>query len=253
MTTTTDPAAIAKGCAKALDRIGDGLCWAYSAGWYPGRRWVGEPRGAAMHLALADNDDRVAGARDDIGMGDYAARRAVRAAGPALTTASSKVGEAVVVVAAAHRIRYFPGPATVRSVESLDDLRRAVRQIDAQLDLLTEAEVAAALNSVALAYVVDRLSSAEGLFGSIERRLSRWAESVPESRDLPTPLCVTCEFRPRPIRKGVIAGRECDTCATYRYRHKGQARPKSLDAEARNAVAEARRRRAAAGEGWGWG
>ena len=254
MSTTTDldPAVLARECGRSLDRIGDGIRWAYSAGWYPGRRWTGEPRGAEMRLALAANDDRVAGARDDIGMGDYSARRAVRSAGPALSTASARIGEALAVVAAAGRFRSFPRPVALGAVESLDALDRALRQLDAQLEVLAAANLDT-LNDLAGSYVAARLSTAEGVLVSIERRLARWSDGVPESRELPTPLCVTCERRPRPIRRGVVAGRECDTCATYRYRHKGQARPKALDNDDRRATAEAAKRRAAAGQGWGWG
>lgn len=254
MTTTTDldPAALVRACHKALGRIGDGIRWAYCAGWYPGRRWTGEPRGAEMRLALPADDDRVAGARDDIGMGDYNARRAVRSAGPALSIASERIGEALAVIAAANRFRSFPRRVALASVESLDALDRALRQLDAQLDTLDAADLGA-LNDLAVAYVAGRLSTAEGVLVSIERRLARWSDGVPESRELPTPLCVTCERRPRPIRRGVVVGRECDTCATYRYRHKGQARPKTLDNDDRRAAAEAAKRRAAAGQGWGWG
>jgi hypothetical protein len=256
MSETTEPspaacAATARAAAKTLARVDDGLRWAFSAGWYPTRRWIGEPKGAEMRLARPDDDDRVAGARDDIGMGDYAARRVVRAAGPRLSTASATVGEVVAAVAAARRSGHFPRPVSVASLDSLDALTRATRQLSYQLDLVYDAGAFALFNSVALAWAHGKLTSTADLLTALERSLARWTEGVPESRSVPIALCVTCDLRPRPIRKGVVAGRECDTCATWRYRHKGQARPKALDKDDRAAATAARQRRAAAGLGWG--
>lgn len=251
MSTRAEPEELVHACSKTLARVDEGLRWAYSAGWFPARRWTGEPRGSDMRLAGPVQSDKVAGPKDDIGMGDYHARRAVRSAGPSLTIASTNIGRALQVLALAHHLRAIPGPIRLHAVESIDALTRAVRQVDAQLDVL-DACGFDALNNISTAYVVARLSSAESVLVGIDRRLSRWSESVPESRELPTPLCVTCERRPRPLRKGVVVGRECDTCATYRYRHKGQARPKKLDNDERREAVEAGKRRAAAGQGWGW-
>lgn len=245
-----DPEELVHACSKTLARVDEGLRWAYSAGWFPSRRWTGEPRGSDMRLAGPVQSDKVAGPKDDIGMGDYHARRAVRSAGPSLTTASANIGRALQVLALAHHLRAIPGPTRLFAVESIDTLARAVRQVGAQLDVLAAGGFGA-LNDLSTAYVVARLTNAESVLLGIDRRLSRWSESVPESRDIPTPLCVTCERRPRPLRKGVVVGRECDTCATYRYRHKGQARPKSLDKDDRQSVIDAAGRRAAAGQGWG--
>ena len=244
-------AAIARECSLALARVADGLRWAFAAGWYPGRRWIGEPKGAEMRLALADDDDRVRGPRDDIGMGDYKARQVVRGAGPKLTVLSRTVGRVVAADAVAHRARAVPRCVDLPNITDLADIGRAVRQLDAQLDRLTMPGAFAAFNDLALAWASGELTRARDLLTGLERSLARWADAVPESKALPTPMCVTCNLRPRPVRKGAVAGRECDTCATWRHRHKGKPRPTSLDADDRRTANEARLRRAAAGQGWG--
>lgn len=253
MSEQADPAAIANDCIKTLDRVHDGLRWAFSAGWYPGRRWIGEARGAEMRIARPESDDRVKGAKHDIGMGDHRARETVRAAGPRLSKASEEVGKVLGVCVVAFDLRLCPRSVGTVTFDGISTIDTAVRRLDHQLDFVTACPMVPQFNHLALRWATDHMRRAESLLGAVNGSLARWADSVPESRTVDLPLCVTCGRRPRPLRRGVVVGRECDTCATYRYRHKGQARPKSLDKDDRQAVIDAAGRRAAAGQGWGMG
>lgn len=249
--TTTDPAATVAACHASLRGIDEGLRWAYSAGWYPGRRWVGEAAGREMHLAGDDDNDHVPGPTHDIGTGDYRARAAVRRVGPGLTDTSAHLSRVLVVLAAAYRMREAPKGVALPAVCPLDALLRGVRQVGAQLDVVDTLAPCDRLNDFARAHVDGHLTIASQGLDRLARGLDRWADGVKEARSLPVALCHTCKRRPRPLRKGKLHGRECDTCATYRYRN-GHPRPTTLDDDDRQAVTDAQARRQAAGMGYGW-
>lgn len=249
--TEVDPPATVAAAQASLGRIAEGVRWAYSAGWYPGRRWVGEPAGQEMHLAQ-DDSDRVPGAVHDIGRGDYRARSAVRRVGPGLSESSAQVADALLVLSAAYRWRQVPKGVALPAACPLDSLLRGVRQVDAQLDLASGASPYGRLNDFAMAHFAGRLTNAADRLARVAHGFDRWTDGIRESRALPVSLCHTCHRRPRPMRNGKLHGRECDTCATYRYRHGGNARPTCLDDDDRQAVIEAKARRTAAGMGYGW-
>lgn len=240
-------------CRALLSEIASSLKWAAGAGWWPSRRWVGEPAGREMRLADAEAErrDQVPGRPDDIGLADYAARAAVRAAGPKLSEASQHLGRVTVLCAASWGARTVPRLAAVHRSSTLAELLAAVATVDRQAEHAL-ASGADRLNAPARARAASEAQRALRVLDGIDRGLDRWAELSPAGRSLPVSLCVTCLHRPRPVRAGKLHGRECDTCATWRARHNGRTRPQSLDDRDREAVAEAQRRRDAAGMGYGW-
>ena len=250
--TAADPVPLLVECRDLLARVDEGVRWAYSAGWYPGHRWVGEPPGREMYLANADEDrrDHVPGAPHDIGLGDYKARQAVRRVGPGLTKASAFLEDACELVAVAQGTGQIPRAVVLEDVIPLAAINRAVPQINAQLSFLLDHKPD--LTPEARKYVAGRIVQARTNLSTLAAGLDRWAAHVPESKTLPVRLCKTCQSRPCPVRNGRIVSKECDTCATWRYRHKGHTRPPTLDDRDRDAPKDAQARRVAAGEGWGW-
>lgn len=252
MNETPEPhpvAAAARDCLPALDRVLDGMRWAYVAGWGTSTRPLDEPKGAALYVAGSGLDDRVPGARYDIGAGDYAARRALTGALGFLVDASGALDPLAQMVQAIHRM---PRPARLRPVSTvtLDAIGRAVGQVRAQLALATVDEWLEPFNSTATAYAAQAVDQAANLLDLARKALDRWADGARPSASLPAPMCPTCQTRQRPSR-GRRTARECDTCATWRVRHKGAPRPRRMDDDDRQAVKLAAQRRKAAGQGWG--
>lgn len=255
-----DLAALVGDCHKALRRVEEGTRWAYSAGFYPGRRWVGEPPGREMRVggSRETDDDQVPGPTHDVGMGDYEARRAVSNVTRKLSEASGFVWSASAVVGAANRLREVPKGTTLRSSAPLSTILSAITQVQAQLDVVGVAEHSI-LNDQAANHVGKLLHKALSRLDSAAAGLDRWADNVKPSRQLPVAMCRTCELRPRPLdAKGHLAGPECSTCASWRARHDGKTRPQTEDMVrdekgkwVRPEVA-AKTRRDAAGVGFGW-
>lgn len=257
-----DPVPLLLECRDLLHRVDEGVRWAYSAGWYPGHRWVGEPPGQDMFLAPPSPKhpeteeerqrrlDSVPGAKHDIGMGDYNARESVARVGPGLTKASAFLEDACEVVGAASGANEIPSSVILEPVIPLAAINKAVPQMNAQLGFLLDNRPN--LTDQAKKYVAGRIVQARSNLATLVAGLDRWASNVPESRKLPVTLCKTCTIRPCPVRKGKVVSRECDTCHSWRYRHGGKTRPPSLDDREKAAPSEAQSRRLAAGEGWGW-
>lgn len=243
------PVAAAAGeCRATLDRVLEDMRWAYAAGWGTRNRPLDEPKGAALYVAGSGLDDKVPGARHDIGVGDYAARRALGGALGYLVDASGALDLVAQMVQAVHRV---PRPAPLRPVSpTLDAIGRAARQVRAQLDLAAVDEWLEPLNAVATAHAAQAVEQAANLLTLAAKALDRWSESARPSTTLPPPMCPTCHLRERPSR-GRRTARECDTCATWRVRHKGKPRPRSMDEGDRDAGKMAAQRRRAAGQGWG--
>lgn len=248
-----DLMALVVDCTVTVDKIGNGLRWAYSAGWFPARRWVADPPGQDMRLAKAtrDDDDRVPGPVDDIGLADYHARAAVRAAGPRLYEASSLIDAAVIVAAVGTGMTTMPAAVVARQPNLVGDYLRSLRQIDAQLGFLELGRIRA-VGSPQQRSMLRVVEKAAWVLAGVESRLDLWAEQARVNRALPVSMCVTCKLRPRPVRKGRVVAKECDTCATWRYRHGGSVRPLTEDDAEREEPRRAQERRAAAGAGWGW-
>lgn len=250
---TADPVSLLGDCADLLKRVDDGLRWAYSAGYYPAHRWVGEPPGREMYLASADEDrrDHVPGAPHDIGQGDYRARQTVQRAATLLSRASEQLEDASLVVAMASDRPEVPKSLSVAPTDAMGDFVAVTARLSVQFDWLRQTNVD--LPERANKRVNGRLVQARSALASIAAQLDRWADHVPEAKQLPPTLCRTCDYRPCPIRNGRIVSRECDTCATWRYRHNGRTRPPSLDDKLKKDLPkDAQARRVAAGEGWGW-
>lgn len=251
-------------CADLLKRVDDGIRWAYSAGYYPRHRWVGEPPGRDMFLAESEPApkdeteeerqrrlDKIPGALRDIGQGDYRARQTVQRAATLLSRASEQLEDASLVVALASDRPEVLKALSVAPTGPMGDFLALTNRLSAQIDWLQQANVD--LPQRANKHVNGRLVQARSALASIAAQLDRWADHVPQSKQLPPTLCRTCDYRPCPIRNGRIVSRECDTCATWRYRHNGRTRPPSLDDKLKqDSPKDAQARRVAAGEGWGW-
>lgn len=259
--TRPDVPSLVDDCRTALRRVEEGTRWAYSAGFYPSRRWVGEPPGREMHVAGSDDvdDDKVPGPTHDVGLADYSARQAVLRVPGALSQASAHLYGATAVVAAANRLREVPKATAVPGWAPLEVTLHSIGVVDFQLDVLEAADLDT-LNNQAARHVAGLIRKALQTLDAVAAGLDRWAEGAKTGRDLPVAMCRTCQARPRPLdAKGRIDGAECKTCATWRARHNGQTRPPTEDMVrdengkwVRPEVA-AKARRDAQGVGHGWG
>lgn len=224
--------------------------WAYSDGWHPKTR---NPDTTSKPIPMQVRDaqrigkadpDQVPGARDDIALGDFAARSAYRAAATELRLAHAHL--IVAAQAAGQRRQPSVRPWPRATCPELGVLLTAVQAMRMLLDL-----VAGPANRTTSAHLGHARTHTDQAWQALTSYMNRGnadpdkqAVGDPASKPQPAKLCKNCKIRERVRGEG---GR-CATCGRW-FRRKGYERPASRDPLHTARAAQARRR--ARGEGYG--
>lgn len=224
---------------RDLALIADSGRWAWTHGYWPAGRGLDAERGADL---ARTEQDRAAGPKFDLEIGDHRAREAYQAACHAVRLAGRNL--AVFAAADGH-------------------LRQPARPVLDGYSPPTELAAATAHATWCAEHLAQPLRWRAGV-DHVRRTLDATVRQLSKALDQGTadgiahnePMCKTCGTRPMAERakpdgtKRPERGGECDTCATWRRRN-GGPRPKRLDQDSISAAREAQARRRERGEDWG--
>lgn len=235
---------ILDGLDADLDHIHDDLGWTHSLGWdAPAQLKTQSQRGASLARPTDDQDeDHVAGATHDTGLGDHRARNALRTAAPRLVDIARHLALAVQTIQPDAELRIPAKPTDLHAMQAAARLSqhraRTIRRLIAGLD--PRRQPGGLERPILDAHAKTR--STRGLLaGALDRG--------PATTDTePNPdMCRVCGIRPIAPRKA----RRCTTCHQWYYRHGKRERPTALDQADVDAARQAKARRRARGDGYG--